>query len=106
MITKIEKTWWVRIYMSGPIEIAKQVCREMCMEDGLCLTIDSTQFIYTGGEESGYVIGLINYPRFPSTPLLITERAAEIARLLLARTFQHCALIMTPTETVWITNRE
>ena len=106
MIKKTETTWWARIYMSGPIETAKQVCREICMEDGLCVTIEPTHFIYTGGEAPGYIIGLINYPRFPSDQKQVTELAEEIAQLLMERTFQHSSLIMTPESTSWLSTRE
>lgn len=105
MTIKSEPTHTVRIYLSGPIEVAKQACREFCMV-GLCVTIKPTLFIYTGGEESGYVVGLVNYPRFPATPENIEQRAADLARTLLAKTFQHSALIMTPEKTTWITTRE
>lgn len=106
MTTKTEPTHWARIYMSGPIETAKDVCREACMAKGLCVTIEPTLFIYTGGEEAGYVVGLINYPRFPSEPDLITERAEQLARVLMHRTYQHSALVMTPQKTTWMTTRE
>jgi hypothetical protein len=106
MKIKTEDTWWAKIYMSGPIGIAEQVCREECFREGLCVTIEPTRFIYTGGEETGYVVGLINYPRFPQSREAITERAEKLALLLLERTFQHSALLMTPDQTKWYTNRE
>lgn len=104
--TKTETTFWVRIYMSGPIEIAKQVCRKSCMEAGLCVTIEPTLFIYTGGEETGFVVGLINYPRFPAEPASILTRATALANELLAATHQSSWLAMTPNGTIWRTNRE
>lgn len=106
MRTEIVNTWTARIYMSGPIEIAKQIIRQECLRDGLCVTIEPTLFIYTGGEESGFVVGLINYPRFPSCPEEITRRARVLAGLLLDATFQHSALLMTPEISEWITKRE
>lgn len=106
MITKTEKTFFARIYMSGPIEGAKQVCREYCLRVGLCVTVEPSLFIYTGGEEAGYVVGLINYPRFPSTPEVITETANELAELLMLRTAQWSSLVMTPCEAKWLTVRE
>lgn len=63
---KTEKTYWVRLYLSGPIESAKQLLRKECGQKGLCVTVEPTSYIYTGGEESGYVVGLIQYPRFPA----------------------------------------
>ncbi len=96
-------TFTIRIYLSGPIEAAKQIIREHVMEKPLCVTIEPTTFIYTGGEEQGYVVGLVNYPRFPSTPEEIIGRAEELATLLRDRTFQRSALVVTPEKTTWIT---
>lgn len=107
MITvKTLSTFSARIYMSGPIEIAKQVMREECMREGLCVTIEPTTFVYTGGEEAGYVVGLINYPRFPKPVEEITERARALAKILMTRTYQHSALVMTNFTTDWFTSRE
>jgi len=99
-------TWYAKVYLSGDISVAKQVCRENCWRDGLCVTIEPCDYIYTGGQESGYCVGLINYPRFPSTPEAIIDRAKKLAILLLERTFQWYALIVTPNTTEWITVRK
>lgn len=101
-----EPTFWVRLYLSGPIEVAKQVIRERCFAAGLCVTADPTQFIYTGGEESGYVVGLLNYPRFPSTPDAITEQARSLMEELLLATHQRSALMVTPERTEWVTRED
>ena len=98
-------TFTVRIYMSGPIEIAKQALREECLREGLCVTIEPTVFVYTGGEESGFVVGLLNYPRFPSSDESITERARQVLHILLEATHQHSALLVTPEITEWFTRR-
>lgn len=99
-------TWWVKLYLSGPIEVAKQALRQECLREGLCVTIEPTLFIYTGGEEVGYVVGLVNYPRFPCDHGELNERAEQIAMLLLDATHQHSAMIMDPQETRWITKRQ
>lgn len=105
-LRKEENTYWAKIYLSGPIEVAKQIIRRECKKEGLCVTIEQSLFIYTGGEENGYVIGLLNYPRFPSVPDKILKRAEELAALLLEETYQNSALIMSPQRTFWITDRE
>ncbi len=105
-MNKTETTFYARIYMSGPIEIAKQVCREYCLRVGLCVTVDPTTFIYTGGEEAGFVVGVINYPRFPSEPASILTRATSLADALRDATHQQSWLIMTPNGTIWNTTRE
>lgn len=101
----VEPTHCVRIYLSGPIEEAKRLLRAECLRDGLCVTIEPTLFIYTGGEEQGYVVGLVNYPRFPDTAEAINQRARAIAEMLLTNTHQLSALIVSPQDTTWITRR-
>lgn len=98
-------THWCRIYMSGPIDIAKHVIRAECMKEGLCVTIDPTTFLYTGGEEQGFVVGLLNYPRFPATANAIDERARKLAETLLDELHQHSTLVTSPLGTTWITKR-
>jgi hypothetical protein len=72
----------------------------------LCTTIEPTLFIYTGGEESGYVVGLVNYPRFPTSPEALLQRARDLMHALLAATHQHSALLVAPDVSEWITCRE
>jgi hypothetical protein len=106
MTTKTEHTFWAKIYVSGPIKSAKNIIRKSCLSKGLCVTIKPTLFIYTGGEESGYVVGLINYPRFPSDEASIESRAIELANELMTGTFQQSVLVMTPHQTTWLTTRD
>lgn len=105
MKTCTESTYVVKIYLSGPIEVAKQVLRAECLREGLCVTIEPTTFIYTGGEEAGYVVGLLNYPRFPSEPKDLWARALIVAERLLRETHQHSALMVDPTVSHWMTLR-
>ncbi len=106
MTTKTESTYSVKIYQSGDIEVAKQIIRKNVFEHGLCVTIEPVLFIYTGGEEQGFIVGLINYPRFPDNPENIWNRAIELAYQLLDDTYQHSSLIMDNLKTMWITKRE
>lgn len=106
MTTKTSPTYWIKIYMSGPIEVAKQVCREECLREGLCVTIEPTHYIYTGGEEAGFVVGLIQYPRFYKDEIEIDARAFDLANKLLEATCQHSYLVMTPEHTTWQSKRE
>mgnify|MGYP000253196301 CR=1 FL=1 len=95
-------TYQIKIYLSGSIEAAKQVIREHVLERPLCVTLEPTTYIYTGGEESGYIVGLLNYPRFPTPPNELAVRASILAELLLAKTFQRSALIVSPETTKWL----
>jgi hypothetical protein len=93
-------TYWLKIYQSGSIETAKEVIRREAFPGGLCVTIEPTDYIYLGGEEAGFVIGLVNYPRFPEEPEKIFERAKSLALKILDETWQISTMIMTPTETI------
>lgn len=73
---------------------------------GLCVTFTLTDFIYSKGSEPGLIIGLINYPRFPSDPNTIYTHAVEIAKLLLAACGQQKVSIVTPSWTYMLTKDE
>jgi hypothetical protein len=106
MKTISEPTQVITLYLSGPIEVAKQTMRAECLREGLCVTIEPTTFIYTGGEEAGYRVGLLNYPRFPTTPDVLQARAEAIALALLEATHQLSALMVTPDATYWFSTRK
>lgn len=101
-----DATYVITLYLSGPIEEAKQALRAECLREGLCLTIEPTLFIYTGGEELGFRVGLLNYPRFPTEPEVLRARAEKIALALIEATHQHSALVVTPDTTYWYTRRQ
>jgi hypothetical protein len=105
MIERNCQTYQVTLYLSGPIEVAKQVIRADCMREGLCVTIEPTTFIYTGGEEVGYVVGLVNYPRFPSSAEKLIARGRDLMEKLLEATHQHSAMLVTPAGTTWVSKR-
>lgn len=94
------------IFIAGDIWHAKRVCREYCFSVGLCVTVEPVDYIYTGGEEAGVRIGLINYPRFPTTEAELFEKATKLAGRLLGHLCQHSYAIVGPRETVWFTRRE
>jgi len=60
---------------------AKQILQDYCNNVSYGLTLKSTEFIYKDGNELGFEIGLINYPRFPSTSEEISQKAIEIAEI-------------------------
>ena len=105
MIEKQEETYWVKIEIAGDIHIIKQSCREFCWE-GCCVRIIPVDFIYTGGEEAGASIMLVNYPRFPQTKQEVWEQAKRIALKLRKDAHQWSVMLMAPDKTEWITTRE
>lgn len=102
----IAPTVRVDIYMAGDIEQAKQVCREYCFDVGLCVHVEPVSYIYTGGEEAGFKVGLINYPRFPTVESEVLDKASALADLLMRRLCQHSYSIVGPENTVWVSRRQ
>lgn len=98
-------TYTVQICMAGDTSHAKEICRAYCYAIGLCVTVEPTTYIYTGGEEQGFRIGLINYPRFPSEPEQIWKRARDLADQLTIALAQHSYLLIAPDKTLWYSRR-
>ena len=100
MITDVVDTYQVYIYMAGDIDIAKDVIRDY-VKKGLCVTIRPLDYIYKDGEEAGFYIGFINYPRFPKTLSDILIEARDLAELLRKRLGQESYTIVDPIYTTW-----
>jgi len=78
------------------------ICQKYCDAIGLGVTIQFVDFVYTGGMEHGFKIGLINYPRFPSTPYVITDHAITLAKILKHALKQERVTIITSTDTIML----
>jgi hypothetical protein len=99
------KTYWTRIYMAGNVADAERVCRGYCFNVGACVTVAPTEYVYSGGQESGIVVGFINYPRFPKEPSAIAAQAETLAAMLADALFQRSYTIETPERTRWFTRQ-
>ena len=106
MITKTAPSYPVSIFMAGDIDHAMHHCRAYCDDVGFCVTVTPTDYIYRDGQEDGFIVGLINYPRFPATPEQIFKIANEIADKLRRHLYQDSYSIQTPTETHWFSWRD
>jgi hypothetical protein len=110
MTTKTVPTFTATIYVGLKERSTGQlVCvngREKIQEYvnsvGLCVTYTHTEFFYTGGKEPGIIVGLINYPRFPSSPELIKAHALAIAEMLLKECKQLKVSVVMPDETIML----
>ena len=98
------KSFNAQIYLAGDVNVAKQILRREMFKGG-CVNIYETQYIYTGGEEAGYVVELINYPRFPKDVVKIKEVALCLADTLMVETFQGSYTIQFSDETVFVSRR-
>lgn len=95
----------VSIFMAGNSLEAENICRDFCDEVGLCVTVTHTVYVYTGGRESGFIVGLINYPRFPGEPVQIEAKAVELGMKLREGLGQESFSVQTPTTTTWFSWR-
>lgn len=95
----------VSIFIAGRASDIEDQCRTYCDEVGFCVTATPTTFIYTDGEEDGYIIGLINYPRFPMSPKQIWLHAETLAERLRLEAEQESYTIQALDKTVWYSHR-
>lgn len=100
-----EKAYSVKIYLAGDYADAVRACRKYVM-CGLCVTVERADYVYTGGMESGVIVGLVNYPRFPSDPLSIMEKAESLAVYLMSELSQTSVMVCDGIDTKWITTRD
>ena len=91
------------IYIAGDLVTIKHVCREY-VNSGFCVSVTPIDYIFTGGCESGAKIGFINYQRFPLPSSKITEKAIELAKMLIEKCFQLSASVVTSNETYFISD--
>lgn len=104
--TDTSDTDWVNIYMAGDIDTAKRFIAQYLYEHPQCVTVTPTTCLYHGGVEEGFVVGLINYPRFPSEPSELWAFAAVLAEALLIECGQHSYTQTAPSGSVHVTRRK
>jgi len=110
-VVKSGDAFGYRIYMAGDYDVARQVCREYCAENGACISLTRTDYIYSGGEETGFTAMIANYPRFPSYPDRLRDIAHAVGTLLMKRLGQGSYMIEPyglPEHimTTWISRRK
>lgn len=99
---KSAPSFTVEVHMAGDIDAAALFIQQVAARRGMCVTIAPQSFIYSGGREEGFKIGWINYPRFPKEQAAILEEAITIAEWVRDHIGQRSCSIVTPTETIWI----
>lgn len=105
MIEKTVPSFNVEVHMAGDINAAALFLQQEAARKGMCVTLAPQTFIYSGGREEGFRVGLINYPRFPKTPDELFNEARMIGLWLRAHLGQTSFSIVTPRETTWISTR-
>ena len=107
-VYRLEQSYWVRIYISGPIDMIKQVCREYVL-CGLCVTITPTTYIFSHGEEEGAMIELIRYPKYPDSPgdeSDCWDVMCELAEFICDNIHQGSYTVMDPDQAITFDRRK
>ena len=106
MKVKTAPTHVIKIYIAGDRNLARQVLQEYVME-GACVSISEEEYIYTMGNETGIVVNLINYPRFPKTDKELHDQAYRLAKLLIERLHQgSCTIVDYQGQSYFISRRK
>jgi hypothetical protein len=101
---KTAPTWYANIWIAGDANLATHACLKFCQE-GLCVIVTPTLYVYTGGSEAGVCVRMINYPRFPMDEVLLRVKAERLAEHLKAELCQGSYSIEFPDETVFFSTR-
>lgn len=94
-------TFYANIHVAGDYDTARAACREITYTFGFCFQIHKVDYIYTGGEESGLLIRVINYPRFPRDPEEITNLVTEFGKIIATKLCQKSFTVETSTDTMY-----
>jgi len=86
--------------MAGNSAMAAELCLNWYAERGGCVTVTPTKYVYTGGQEDGFIIGFINYPPHISNEDKIMKEAQLLAELLRVKLGQESYTIQGPTHTI------
>jgi len=101
-----ETTWYANIWIAGDYASALDACREFTLFDKTCVTVTKTDYVYTGGMESGVCVRMIQYPRFPTPVEKLEAQTRRLALVLRARLCQESFLIEFPNYTTWDSTRD
>ena len=100
--TKTLPTFIVNIYIAGRDEVIRPLLAKYCLDNKICFSVDNLDFPYAGGEQHGFIIGIINYPRFPREESELLEIAITLTKYLIEETHQISATVVGPKETTYI----
>ena len=103
--TKSSPSCTIRIWMAGDHDEARRALRDYAARKGACISLQKTDYIYTGGEERGICATLINYPRFPKSPEDMVLMARDVAEHLCRALCQGSYTIETPENCLFVSYR-
>jgi len=94
------------IWIAGDYNRARFGCNNYCSSRGACFALTRVDYIFSGGEEAGVRVTIINYPRFPKSPDELKNTAIEMAYYLMAYLNQTSCSVEGPEESVFISRKK
>lgn len=102
-----EPTWWAHLYVACDRTIAEIECRKACFPKGLCVTLESVDYIFAGGTEKGVRIGFIQYPPFPEkSTFILMEKAVQLGKSIIYTNYQWSFTVVSKDVTVFCSRRK
>ena len=109
----IVETYWANIYVGRrrgysdlesdiiDMDRIRTLVSKFC-QDGPGVTITKTEFYYKDGSEPGVILGLINYPRHPSSVKDIEKDALALASIMRDVLGQYRVTVVFPDKTIML----
>lgn len=73
----------------------------------MCVSISEEEYIYTMGNETGIVVNIINYPRFPKTHEELLTIAKDLGEHLIDKLYQgSCTIVDYDGLSYYLSRRE
>ena len=104
-VEKREPTTVIDIHICGDGYSLNKALSDYC-KIGFCISVIPCGYIYTEGAESGWLVRIINYPRFPKSRNDLKIEAINLADLLLFELGQESCSVICPDETIYIQVKE
>ena len=104
-VESVSETYTAEIYMAGDINTARHFLQKMASRKGMCVSMEKVDYLYSLGFEKGFVVRLINYPRFASSAEEIIGEAKKIALMLIEELGQGSCTIVCSDKTLFLSRR-
>lgn len=82
------------------------ICQSYCDKNNICVSVFPCHYFYLSGKEPGFMVKIINYPRFSETPKRLLGIAFDLAELLKKSLEQNRVSVVTPDKTYMLEEHE
>lgn len=105
-IQKVAPAYKVEIFICGDRNTINETCQKFCDDVSWCVTVTPTRYVYKGGWEEGWIIGLINYPRIQWSREIIFQKACDLAYKLKEKAGQGSFTVQDDVRSIFVSTRD